>query len=231
MANFIPKEKELSSQSESVASTEAETPDVSETEVQEEQPEEEKKQPSAAKKLVNRVKQGATLTVKGLKRASSYIAQPFTGPLKLHRRYWFWLGLGVSSSAIALGWGFYVLEKNVPDSTEDVLTYVRDDTITIKASDGTILQQIGPATHETLKIWEVPETLIDAFIAIEDQRFEEHHGVDIQGIFRAAGANLLAGKVVEGGSTITQQLARIVYFNQEVSWSRKLKEMRTAQKI
>ncbi|NER95902.1 MAG: PBP1A family penicillin-binding protein [Symploca sp. SIO1B1] len=151
--------------------------------------------------------------------------------MKLHRRYWFWLGLGVSSSAVALGWGIYVVEKNVPDSTKDVLTYVRDNTITIKASDGTILQQTGPATRDTLKIWEVPEDLIDAFIAIEDRRFEKHHGVDFQGIVRAATANLLAGKVVEGGSTITQQLARIVYLNQEVSWWRKLKEMRTAQKI
>ena len=231
MANFIPKEKDLSNQSESVASTEAEIPEVSETEVQPDPPEEQRQKPSTAKKLVTRVKQGATLTAERIKQASSYVAQPFTGPLKLHRRYWFWLGLGVSSSTIALGWGMYVLEKSVPDSTKDVLTYVRSGTITIKASDGTILQQTGPATHETLKIWEVPENLINAFIAIEDRRFEKHHGVDFQGIVRAAGSNLLAGKVVEGGSTITQQLARIVYFDQEVNLWRKLKEMRTSQKI
>jgi penicillin-binding protein 1A len=73
--------------------------------------------------------------------------------------------------------------------------------------------------------------LIQAFWATEDQRFEEHHGVDYLGIVRAALSNLQAGDVVEGGSTITQQLARIVYFDQERTVGRKLKEMRMAQKL
>jgi penicillin-binding protein 1A len=74
--------------------------------------------------------------------------------------------------------------------------------------------------------------LIQAFLATEDRRFQEHHGVDYQGIVRAAlSLTCKLGDVVEGGSTITQQLARIVYFDQERSMTRKLKEMRMAQKI
>jgi penicillin-binding protein 1A len=139
--------------------------------------------------------------------------------------------VGVSGSAIALYIGWRELDSIVSDDPTEVLTYVRDDTITVKASDGTIIQQIGPATHESLKIWQIPEQLQEAFIAIEDRRFEEHQGIDPQGIVRAAMANLRAGNVVEGGSTITQQLARIVYFDQERSVMRKLKEMRMAQKM
>ncbi|WP_330359481.1 transglycosylase domain-containing protein [Moorena bouillonii] len=170
-------------------------------------------------------------TLNGIKRVSSTVIKPLIGPKAIYRRSWFWIGLGVGGSAIALGWGWQKLESSLPDSTKDVLTYVRDDTITIKAADSTIIQQIGPASHETLKIWEIPETLMEAFIAIEDQRFKEHKGVDSQGILRATVANLKAGGVVEGGSTITQQLARIVYFDHERSIVRKLKEMRMAQKI
>ncbi|NEQ20746.1 MAG: penicillin-binding protein 1A [Microcoleus sp. SIO2G3] len=190
------------------------------------------KQPSKSRRLpLSRFLQGAAVPLNGMKRLSSTVIEQFTGPRQLHRRYWFWLGLGVGGSAIALGVGWQALEASVPDSTDNVLTYVREDTVTIKAADGTIIQQIGPATRETLKIQEIPERLIQAFVAIEDRRFEDHHGVDFQGVVRAALSNLQAGNVVEGGSTITQQLARIVYFDQERSIMRKLKEMRMAQKI
>ncbi len=230
MSKFIPKHKEhkqdRSSQSNSGASREPEPKSASDSEVQPE-----KEQAKLQNLLLTRCRQGATLTFNGLKHVSSTVIEQFTGPRQLHRRYWFWLGLGVGGGAIALGVGWQVLDSSVPKSTGDVLTFVRDDTITIKAADGTIIQQIGPATRETLKIEEIPKPLIQAFLATEDRRFKEHHGVDYQGIFRATASNLMAGKVVEGASTITQQLARIVYFDQERSIGRKLKEMRMAQKI
>ncbi|HEY9651064.1 MAG TPA: PBP1A family penicillin-binding protein, partial [Coleofasciculaceae cyanobacterium] len=222
MSKFIPKHKDDRSSQFSSGASMAPEPEAesSHSEVQDD----EKNQESSGNSLLTRC-------VDGLKRASSTVTAPFTGPKPLHRRYWFWVGLGVSGSALALGWGWTVLEKSVTDSTADALTFVRDDTITIKAADGTILQQIGPATRETLKYSEIPKSLVDAFIAIEDQRFQQHHGVDFQGIARAAINNLVAGDVVEGGSTITQQLARIVYFDQEQTVWRKLKEMRMAQKL
>ncbi|MGK7933138.1 MAG: transglycosylase domain-containing protein [Microcystaceae cyanobacterium] len=148
-------------------------------------------------------------------------------------RFWLWtgLGLGITSSAVGLGWGIYQLESNLPESVEDVLTYAPEGTITIKGSNGDVLQAIGPITYDPLKIWQIPDPVLQAFIASEDRRFESHHGIDIQGILRAAWVNVRAGGVVEGGSTITQQLARIVFLSQERSLNRKVREMRIAQKL
>lgn len=227
MSKFIPKHKDLSSQLNSAASTESQPEVTSDHEVQQDKT----TQPTSRNLLLKRCQQGATTTLNGVKRVSSTVVEQFTGPRKLHRRPWFWLGVGVSGGAIAFGVGWLALEHSIPDSTADVLTYVRDGTITIKAEDGTILQQIGPATRETIEIEKAPKTLIQAFLATEDQRFEKHHGIDYLGIVRAAVSNLQAGDVVEGGSTITQQLARIVYFDQERTLGRKLKESRMAQKI
>jgi len=227
VSKFIPEHKDLSSQFNSGSSTEPEPELGSSSDVQQD----ENEQPESEPLLLTRCRQGAKLTLNGLKHASRAVMKPFTGERPIHRHSWFWLGLGVGGGAIALGVGWHALDSSVPKSTADVLTYVRDDTVTIKASDGTIIQQIGPATNETLKTGEIPKALIEAFLSIEDRRFEEHNGVDYQGIFRAAFSNLLAGDVVEGGSTITQQLARIVYFDQERTLDRKLKEMRMAQKI
>ncbi|NEO98642.1 MAG: PBP1A family penicillin-binding protein [Symploca sp. SIO2E9] len=227
MSKFIPNNNNISSQLNSGVSKALESESASKSNAQHNQ----KKQPRAHFLLLRRCREGTELTLGKLKSFSSKIVERFGGSKQLYHRYWFWLGLGVTGGAIALGWGAYALERNLPDSATDVLSYIRDDTITIKASDGEIIQQTGSATRETLKIWEIPEPLIQAFIAIEDRRFEKHHGVDFQGIARAAISNLMAREIVEGGSTITQQLARIVYFDQERSFGRKLKEMRMAQKI
>jgi penicillin-binding protein 1A len=227
VSKFIPKHKNLSSQSNSAASAQPDTNLDSQNGVQQD----EKDQRSSQPLLLARCRQGATLTFNGLKRISGAVVGQFTGPRQLHRRYWFWLGLGAGGGAIALGFCAVALEKSLPTSTREALTYVRDDTLTIKAADGTILQQVGPATRESLSRGEIPQRLVQAFLATEDRRFEKHHGVDFQGVVRAALSNLQAGGVVEGGSTITQQLARIVYFDQERSIGRKLREMRMAQKL
>lgn len=148
----------------------------------------------------------------------------------LYRRYSVLLSLGVGGGMIALGWGWLSLERSLP-KTAELFTFVRDETLTIKAGDGTILQQQGPATRENLKLKEIPKPLIQAFIASEDRRFYQHDGVDHQGIIRALFTNIRSADVVEGGSTITQQLARILFLNQERTVWRKLKEVRLSQKI
>ena len=70
----------------------------------------------------------------------------------------------------------------------------------------------------------MPEYLRDAVVAIEDRRFYEHDGVDFTGIGRALGANVSAGEVAQGGSTITQQLVKILYTGRERTVTRKIKE-------
>ena len=86
-----------------------------------------------------------------------------------------------------------------------------------------------PENNSTLK--QIPDQLKKAFIASEDRRFKQHNGVDPQGIIRAVWNNLRSQDVVEGGSTITQQLARILFLKQERTIWRKLKEVRLSQKM
>jgi len=78
---------------------------------------------------------------------------------------------------------------------------------------------------------DVPEMLIRTLIATEDTRFYSHHGLDLRGIARALYRNIRAGKVLEGGSTLTQQLAKVLFLTPERSYTRKLKEMTLALRI
>jgi penicillin-binding protein 1A len=70
----------------------------------------------------------------------------------------------------------------------------------------------------------LPPYVAQAFVAIEDRRFYQHHGIDLQGMLRAAVADLKAGQVVQGGSTITQQLVKNTMFGPEQTFRRKLQE-------
>ncbi|MEO2069083.1 MAG: PBP1A family penicillin-binding protein [Desulfurobacteriaceae bacterium] len=78
---------------------------------------------------------------------------------------------------------------------------------------------------------EIPDTLIKAVITAEDERFFEHKGIDPVGILRAAITDISKGKVVQGGSTITQQLAKLIYLSPKRSIDRKLKELALAKKL
>ena len=146
----------------------------------------------------------------------------------------FWIRLGIASigggALIYCLWILYTLDKGLPD-VNDLSAFNRDGTLTIKAADNTILLQSGPATRDKLQLKEIPELLVKAFISIEDRRFYQHRGVDYQGIVRSIVSNLIARDLVQGGSTITQQLARVVFLNQERSIRRKVREALLAQKI
>lgn len=150
-----------------------------------------------------------------------------------HPRFWLWMGLGVgvSTGLIGLGAGAFLLEVITQASMEDVLTYAPPGTLTIQAKDGKVLQEIGPVSHDQVKMGQIPPLVEQAFVASEDRRFLEHRGVDFQGIARAIFSNLQAGELVEGGSTITQQLARLVFLSPERTFDRKMREIRLAQKI
>ena len=153
-------------------------------------------------------------------------------PVYRTKKFWITTGAAVTlgGGALATGITWWTLERNLP-SPNEVITFVRDGTLTIKAEDGKILQQVGPATREKQPLEQMPPQLVQAFIASEDTRFYQHQGVDWQGVGRAFVSNISARNVVEGGSTITQQLARIVFLNQERSITRKVQEVMLAQKI
>lgn len=80
------------------------------------------------------------------------------------------------------------------------------------------------AERRLLRLSEIPPFLIQAILAAEDRRFNEHLGLDLRGIVRAARTNLREGRVVEGGSTVTQQLARNFFLTQDRTWLRKFQE-------
>ena len=142
----------------------------------------------------------------------------------------FWVAFFSLTAVGAIGFEYKKLDSQLP-STADIPKFVRRGTLTIKASDGTVLQQQGPATRDKVPLSKIPNRLREAFIASEDRRFYQHHGIDFQSILRATTKNVLARDVVEGGSTITQQLARIVYLNQAQTLERKIQEAMMAQKI
>lgn len=101
----------------------------------------------------------------------------------------------------------------------------------ILAKDGTVLADLGVENREVAKFEEIPRRIVDAFLSAEDDSFYEHTGVDYMGVFRAAIANLKAGRVVQGGSTITQQVAKSLLLSRERSISRKIKDFLLAQRI
>lgn len=89
------------------------------------------------------------------------------------------------------------------------------------------IAQINPETGEDrlpIAYEDVPQALLDAVVAVEDQRFYSHFGVDPIGILRAAWANIRAGGIVQGGSTLTQQLVKNLYLNRERTLRRKIEE-------
>jgi penicillin-binding protein 1A len=102
----------------------------------------------------------------------------------------------------------------------------------VYAANGSLLGSIpAERNREPVALWRVSPWMRKATVAIEDHRFYEHGGVDYEGIARAAWKDLRAGQVVQGGSTITQQLVRNLYISKERTFSRKIKEACLAIKL
>jgi penicillin-binding protein 1A len=104
----------------------------------------------------------------------------------------------------------------------------RPPSIEVTGLDGSMLAQRGEMAGANVSLKELPPYLPKAFIAIEDRRFYSHHGVDPWGILRAAVANLSHRGVSQGGSTLTQQLAKNLFLTQERTLARKLQEVELA---
>src|SRR2546430_307474 len=104
----------------------------------------------------------------------------------------------------------------------------RPPTIEITGFDGSVLATRGEMPGANVSLKELPPYLPKAFIAIEDRRFYSHYGVDPLGILRAAVANVLHRGVSQGGSTLTQQLAKNLFLTQERTLQRKLQEVELA---
>ncbi len=128
--------------------------------------------------------------------------------------------LGMIVGALALIYFIVTL----PDIRE-IDTIRKQQGITIQTEDGRTVANYGDVYGEYLPYDKLPKSLIYAVVATEDRRFFEHHGVDIFGIARAMVINVINGHVVQGGSTVTQQVAKNVFLTPERSIARKIQEL------
>ncbi|HEX3972043.1 MAG TPA: PBP1A family penicillin-binding protein [Stellaceae bacterium] len=149
----------------------------------------------------------------GDKKAAARRRGGFTRFLLLAAMWCFIAGMGVI--------GFFAL--TLPD-TGDLSMAQRKPSITLLANDGTMIATYGDLFGEPLRLNEMPKYLPAAVIATEDRRFYSHFGIDPVGLIRAAFVNMRAGHVVQGGSTITQQLAKNLFLSPDRTFTRKIQE-------
>ena len=142
--------------------------------------------------------------------------------------YFFILG---SLANIIIGLGLFIfLTLDIPDISS-LSNYTPSLTTTIMDKEGRILDRVFKENRYLVAIDKLPELLPKAFIAAEDARFFEHRGVDFLSILRAFITNLRKGGMVQGGSTITQQVTRSLLLSPEKTYSRKIKEAILAYRI
>ena len=128
------------------------------------------------------------------------------------------LGAGGAGLVVALGYPYQLLLSTRLEEPGRA-------TFDLTSSDGVVFAVRGGAPGRAVELAQMPRHLIDAVLAMEDRRFFEHAGMDLRGVVRAAFANLDAGGTVQGGSTITQQLAKNLFLTAERTWARKLQEV------
>ena len=132
-------------------------------------------------------------------------------------------------TAIVIGVLYYI-EYELPDI--DALNTVQLQVpLQIYTHDGKLIATFGEKRRIPVPYDQIPKPLIQAVLATEDQRYFQHNGVDIQGLGRAAVQLIITGRKVQGGSTITMQVARSFYLTRHKTFGRKLREILLAIKI
>ena len=101
----------------------------------------------------------------------------------------------------------------------------------VYSSDNQLIAEFGEKRREPVSLDQVPQQLIDAFLAAEDDGFEQHVGIDPMGLARAAFELVSTGSIQSGGSTITMQVARNYFLSREQTFIRKFKEILLALEI
>jgi penicillin-binding protein 2A len=136
--------------------------------------------------------------------------------------------LTVSSVLLGAICLFYLLASGVEVSA---LEKGFTQSTVIYDKNGEVASKISANKTESVTYSQIPKHLIDAIVSIEDHRFFEHNGIDVKGIIRAFVRNTKAGGIVEGGSTITQQLTKNAFLTEERTYKRKINEVFLARKI
>ncbi len=157
--------------------------------------------------------------------------QSRTGLLMRIFRWIAWLAAGCAVvGAIAASIVYFILSEDLPKITS-LSDYHPPIITTIYSDDNRKVAEFFKERRIVIPISDMPEMLLQAFVAAEDDRFYIHKGVDLVSIVRAFFKNLEAGAIVQGGSTITQQVTKSLLLSPERSYQRKIKEAILAYRI
>ena len=137
------------------------------------------------------------------------------------------IALGIAAGGIA---AYYYLQPALP-SVAEMREIPLQIPLRIYSRDGRLMQQVGEQRRTPVAFDDIPDIVVQAFLAAEDDRFFEHPGFDYQGILRAAVKLVRTGARAQGGSTITQQLARNYFLSRDRTFIRKAKELILAMQI
>ncbi len=133
---------------------------------------------------------------------------------------------------LALAIYLYNLSRTLPSLQDDPRALKTAQTSVVYASDGSVLAEWhGEEDRTIVSFADMPVHLRNAVVAVEDRRFWEHNGVDVEGIVRALRANTQAGEIRQGGSTITQQLVKMLFTEGERTFDRKVREALLAYEL
>lgn len=150
--------------------------------------------------------------------------QPAGGKrLFLGKTRWWWISRTIAA-CIAL-FMLLLLWLAVTAPLSKSLQPIAPPRITLLASDGTPIARNGAIVDKPVDVRELPPHVVQAFLSIEDRRFYSHFGVDPRGLARAAWSNAFGSGMTQGGSTITQQLAKFTFLTPERNLTRKAREM------
>ena len=164
---------------------------------------------------------------------------------KKYRGFWFFVKLQIVLILMVIGglayyyFGGYASQVSamheesvrfVKESTKD--TFRAEQTSQVYDVNGTRIMSLrGTKDVSYLTSDEIPEEVKEAMVSIEDKKFYSHGGIDFKAIIRAVWAMVRNGEVTQGGSTITQQLARTIFLNNDRTWQRKMEEIFIATEL
>ena len=129
----------------------------------------------------------------------------------------------VGSACVLAGFASLQLYLNSQPPIKNLEQFKPNIVTKFYSQDGEVIKTFTAYTYSKVDIKAVPKELKEAFIATEDKNFYHHNGYDIVGLVRSSVQNILARKVVQGASTITQQLARILFLSNEKTFTIKIK--------
>ncbi len=152
---------------------------------------------------------------------------------RLFKIIWFFTKLGLFFLILGIATLFVtykVMEKDLP-SVESIREYKLQVPLRVYSKDDKLIREFGTIRRSPAALKDVPQNLINAYIAGEDANFYSHYGVDPKGLFRAVWEVITTGQKKTGGSTITMQLTRNVFLHRKQTYTRKLQEIFLAIKL